>query len=61
MVKEELLVVFNFCISMWHLSALVVDAANFIFVIGCTLRGIGNNNGRCSFFNSTYLNTSNLI
>ena len=37
MVKEELLVILIFLsLSMWHLSALAVDAANFLFVIGCT-------------------------
>ena len=30
-------------------SALAVDAANFWFVILYTHRGIGNNNGCCSF------------
>ena len=35
MVKEELLVILFFLsLSMWHLSALAVDAANYLFVIG---------------------------
>ena len=43
-------ITFFLYLSLWHLSALAVDAAIFLFVIGCTHnRGIGNNNGRCSF------------